>query len=793
MSIEKAIMLADRVFLEHTGKHLSDLQAVILRQVLEKKKYLEIADFYGCTEGHVKDIASLLWKLLSEALGERVTKSNFRSVLERRLREGIIKINSAPTLNTDFLGRENAIANINSLIERGNKVIVIQGKGGVGKTTLAQHFFHEKGFDLVLELLMAKETQNIISIEGIIEEWLKKDFNEEPGREFGVTLIRLKRHLEKQKIGILIDNLEPALDRHGKLIDRHRRYVELLRILADIKVKSVALITSRDRLCEADLKIAHYRLPGLEESIWMQFFELRKIKFFPSTLKKLHKTYGGNAKAMGIVCGVIQEDFEADLDLYWQENKSEPLIETDLKNLVASQFDRLQNLDRDAYLLLCRLGCYRYQDLSKIPKAGLTILLWDIKPEQQQRLIQSLKNRSLIEYTKEQYWLHPDIKTEAVYRLKISEEWEKTNRIVAKYWTNSVQKIIVLTDAIAALEAYYHYIEIQNFEEAAKVILKSRDNQWGQFLPLGSTLYRLGLLQPVLSAITQIIDRVNYSSHLSELNSILGDIYWITGKIHQAITCQKNTISIATNCLTELKQLPSSQRGLSSENQHKLYYLKMLEVDALLSIGLYKIDLWELPEATDFFKQVIALTSDTPHHRWGEKAAVCLALVNSHLGLKQDAIALADSIYNKISSDRTSQQIGRFAYFIQILGQTYFKVGDSEKALLMYRQAIAFSEESHHTQVKAKALIGLAIIYRDRGNYPTAIAHHADSLIFLEQIGAKCDLAEALFQYGLTVKKQEKIELAIAQFKRAIQLFTEMEAPKQVEKVTQALKNNLAP
>jgi tetratricopeptide (TPR) repeat protein len=788
MSIEKAIMLADRVFFEHTGKHLSDLQAVILRKVLEKKKYLEIANFYGCTEGHVKDIASLLWKLLSEALGERVTKSNFSAVLERRAQQGIIKVNPASARSDlDFLGRESAIAHLNLLVEGGNKIIVIQGKGGVGKTTLAQHYFQEQKFDLILELLMAKETQNIISVEGVIEEWLKKDFNEEPGREFGVTLSRLKRHLERQKIGILIDNLEPALDRYGRLIDRHRRYVELLRILADLKVKSVTLITSRDRLCEADLKIAHYRLPGLEESAWRQFFELRQIKFSSSTLKKLHKTYGGNAKAMGIVCGVIQEDFEADLDIYWQENEREPFLETDLKNLVASQFDRLQTLDRDAYLLLCRLGCYRYQELATIPKAGLTSLLWDIDLEQHQQIIQSLKNRSLIEYSKEKYWLHPDIKAEAVECLKASNEWEKINRVVAEYWTNSVQKIIVLTDAIAALEAYYHYIEIQDFEEAAKVILKSRDNQWGQFLPLGSTLYRLGLLQPVLSAITQTIDRINNVYHLSELNNILGDLYWITGKIHQAITCQKNTISIATNCLKTLKQHPTFQKETSAQNQHKLYYLKMLEVDALLSIGLYKIDLWELQEAAYFFKRVIELTSNTSHHRWGEKATVCLALVNSHLGLKQDAIALADSIYNTIKSDRTSQQIGRFVYFIQILAQTYLNVGDSEKALLMYRKAIAFSEESHHTQVKAKALIGLAITYRDRGHFPIAIAHHANSLILLEQIGAKCDLAEALFQYGLTVKKQGHIELAITQFKRAIQLFTEMEAPKQVEKVMPAL------
>jgi hypothetical protein len=198
MSIEKALALADLVMFTHTGKHLNDLQAIILRKALQGKKYLEIAEFYGCTERHVKDIAYLLWKLLSDALGERVTKSNFRTVLERRLQTETIKlVTSNLTGETvNFVGRETAIAHLNKLATQENKVIVIQGKGGIGKPPLAQQYLNRQDFELVLELLMAKETQNIISVESVVEEWLIKDLNEEPGREFGVSLARLKRYLK---------------------------------------------------------------------------------------------------------------------------------------------------------------------------------------------------------------------------------------------------------------------------------------------------------------------------------------------------------------------------------------------------------------------------------------------------------------------------------------------------------------------------------------------------------------------------------------------------------------------
>jgi len=48
-----------------------------------------------------------------------------------------------------------------------------------------------------------------------------------------VSIDRLKRKLQSDRMGILIDNLEPALDSAGKFIELHRRYVELLRVLAD--------------------------------------------------------------------------------------------------------------------------------------------------------------------------------------------------------------------------------------------------------------------------------------------------------------------------------------------------------------------------------------------------------------------------------------------------------------------------------------------------------------------------------------------------------------------------------
>lgn len=669
---------------------------------------------------------------LFKAFGLTLDKDDHISALKTPQLESTAE--NTTSKNSNFVGRESDIAYLNTRISQGQKITVIQAPGGAGKTTLAGQYFKTQGFDLVLELLMAKEKENITAVESVIEEWLKQDFQEEPGREFGVTLGRLKRQLQNRKVGILIDNLEPALDKQGRFIEPHRRYVELLRVLADPTVQSVTLITSRDCLCDPDINyIEHYRLPGLDEPAWQQFFFDRNINTDDSTLKAMQKAYGGNAKAMNILCGVIREDFDGDMTAYWQKNSADLLVKTGLKNLVTSQFNRLQELDSKAYKVLCRLGCFRYQDVPTVPTEGLLCLLWDVPEAQHGRIIESLRNRSLMECQKGEYLLHPVIRAEAIARLRSSEDWKKANHKAAEFWTESVETVETVKDALTALEAYYQYVEIDNFNSAGNVITKERSNKWDKDENLGMSFGRLGLLQLMTTLITQIINNITDNYTKSTINNILGDFYWLTGQIQSSINSHKLSGRIAI-----------------------IIQDKDLEVVAYFNRGLCHIDLLEIQEAVELFEKVISVAKNTEYHKYAVQSWYCLAFLESLLGLRQEAFYLVEKCQHESSPKRwTTWAIG---YRLLFLGQTYRNLEEPEKSFEMYRRAIAYAEESHYTQVKAKALTGLAELYREQGDFKTALSNHSDSIELLDKLGAKCDLAEAYYQLALTYQKMGDAE-----------------------------------
>jgi tetratricopeptide (TPR) repeat protein len=285
----------------------------------------------------------------------------------------------------------------------------------------------------------------------------------------------------------------------------------------------------------------------------------------------------------------------------------------------------------------------------------------------------------------------------------------------------------------------------------------------------------LGAIPPVLQALPE-------DHTLSELHNILADVYWITGQVQLAIQSQETASQLADVATAYYPKLP--------EHRQRHHYYRMVGIDSRFSIGLYCLDLWDLERAACCFAEVIGQVTGTAHARWGQKAGIGLALVQSYLGQSQLARQQADALSHTLLGEYPLEKRGSAAFFIQLLGQTYINLGEWEIAQTLLEKALAFATSSHYTQVQGKTLTGLAILQRQQSDFPGTITIHQQAIELLSSLGAKCDLAEAYYQRGITEQAMGNLTAGVASLQKAMTLFESMNAPLQVAKVESRLPTN---
>ncbi|NJO41202.1 MAG: AAA family ATPase [Cyanobacteria bacterium CRU_2_1] len=83
-NIKEAIKVANQVMLTNVERHLTDVEIAVLAGAWEREEYDQIAAKHQYATSYIsQDVAPKLWKTLSDALGEKVKKSNFKEALKR--------------------------------------------------------------------------------------------------------------------------------------------------------------------------------------------------------------------------------------------------------------------------------------------------------------------------------------------------------------------------------------------------------------------------------------------------------------------------------------------------------------------------------------------------------------------------------------------------------------------------------------------------------------------------------------------------------------------------------------
>lgn len=104
MDVEQALQVANSALFTQIGRWLTVAAAAILLGSLQSQTYEQIAEADGVARSYLKrDVGPKLWKLLEQALGKPISKTNCRSALEARWRNSVIAATQTQNLAADAL------------------------------------------------------------------------------------------------------------------------------------------------------------------------------------------------------------------------------------------------------------------------------------------------------------------------------------------------------------------------------------------------------------------------------------------------------------------------------------------------------------------------------------------------------------------------------------------------------------------------------------------------------------------------------------------------------------------
>lgn len=313
MDVEKGLEVANAIVVAKIKRRLSPVETAILSGSWQGQTYEEIASRENYAASYLKRYAGpKLWQLLSDALGEVVSKTNFRASLEHRWQEEHEEVRepetkadgkrdserrtesfSASTLidwgeATDvstFYGRSSELELLHQWINYASpetqrcRLICLLGMGGIGKTSLSVKLAQEivgsgewtgRGVEewrschnpstlspyYPFQFVIWRSLRNAPPLTDILEDLIpllsrQQDIDLPKGSSAQIT--RLLQYLQQERCLLILDNVESILQ-SGQPVGNYRpgyeAYGELFQRIGATEHQSCLLLTSREKPAE---------------------------------------------------------------------------------------------------------------------------------------------------------------------------------------------------------------------------------------------------------------------------------------------------------------------------------------------------------------------------------------------------------------------------------------------------------------------------------------------------------------------------------------------------------------
>jgi len=439
MDIQEVLKWTDDQVLAKTGKRLDSLQKAILEGVWQRQGYQDIANDYHCTKDHVRKMASELWKLLSEVLGEDVRKANVKAVVENGIfssfNDGVYIANKFSWCNENCpypkTGKKRSTANpdkvkteklydlteapksdrlynrtreLNTLkqwiLQDNIPIVTLIGLSGIGKTALAVELVAQikDNFDRIL-WRNCSDSLTLNSLKTNLIQFLSPNSQTKPPS--------LTNCLRSHRSLIVLDDFQELFTRGelaGTYLPECKDYSKFLKQIATTPHNSCLLLLSWEKPIEiAALEgkktlCRTLQLNSLGKSA-KEILTERELTDEDRWLE-LIELYSGNPLWLEIVANTIEEIFDDSVADFLA--RSNPFL-GDLEAILQEHYRRLSELEK---LAICWFANEKNAvDISEMPADFI------LSESELLKAVQSLLKRCLIEKVKgRKFALPPAVK-----------------------------------------------------------------------------------------------------------------------------------------------------------------------------------------------------------------------------------------------------------------------------------------------------------------------------------------------------------------------------------------------
>ncbi|AFY91095.1 WD-40 repeat-containing protein (plasmid) [Chroococcidiopsis thermalis PCC 7203] len=438
------LQIANSAMFAHTGRRLSEVEAAILLGSIQRQPYEHIAEVSGYAVSYLKhDVGPKFWKLLGQALGENVSKTNFRGALEHQWRQSLIDATQTqalavePTTSppataaqtilhqpqadwgevmdvTQFYGRTGELQMLEQwIVTERCRVVALLGIGGIGKSALAAKLGQQ--IQTQFEVVVWRSLQNAPPFEAWLETVLSILLQSQ-GENIAVPssldgkLLKLMQGLRQKRCLLVLDNAETILSagQTGQYRVGYGGYGQLFKEIGEVSHQSCLLLTSREKPREIvplegkERSVRTLLLQGLNPEAGRELFRDKGIfAGTESEWSRLVTHYRGNPLALKLVAAATQELFNGRITEVLNYVQQGLAVFDDIRDLLQRQFDRLSEIEQETIVWLA---------IDREPNSLVELNQDIVTTVSRHRLpyaIQSLLRRSLIEKEGERFFLQP--------------------------------------------------------------------------------------------------------------------------------------------------------------------------------------------------------------------------------------------------------------------------------------------------------------------------------------------------------------------------------------------------